>query len=218
MKRFSGTRFCVVGCVGISLATVTAFAGKITSIPQAKIVVDGKIADWETVKPLPVSRGKPCVKLAWAYEEGVYGLVQMEDADLQGNNECPYAADSIELFVESDNQKVAEADDSSCASQIVIGLPSSLKEGPAAVKVFYGEIGYTADEIRAVWVKTETGYRIEFQLPVKVFAPVEIEFERKLGFDFTINDNGKKVAVYENCVSDGAFRKPRQWGTIQLGK
>src|SRR5258708_3375203 len=83
-------------------------------IPRAPtLTVDGDAADWAKVPALPAPfsrRQGGMLKLAWS-EAGLYGLLQVEDAQVAADAFHPWTKDCLELWLETDGKRSYDMSD-----------------------------------------------------------------------------------------------------------
>jgi len=186
-----------------------------------KIKVDGNLADWAKIKPLPMPFMKSAigpVKLAWN-AKGIYGAVEIKDKELTVDPGSPWQGDCVEVWIE----KAAGRDYSmgQHASQIAFVADPESKTNDCMIVVPAGsdaEMDGDAGMV-AKWKKTTTGYVIEFLLPAKTLAPAKMAAGSKIGLNVAVSDDGSPTAqFYCDKNTDDAFRTPELWGTVILKK
>jgi len=181
-----------------------------------EVQVDGTLDDWAGVPrmPMPAMGGKASsVMFCWS-DAGLYGAALVHDDSITARGTDPYMADSIEVWIEKDFARAADRTEN--ATQIVFAPAESLAEGEGVVAA-YGRDEPRQSQVKCMWKKTNDGYAIEFMIPAKILAPAKLESGTKVGFDFTLNDDGKPVERFVmNKDDDQAFRKPDKWGAAVL--
>ena len=184
-----------------------------------KIVVDGDPADWAKIKPLPAPFSKKdagMLTLGWA-DDGLYGCVQVKDAKITIDADTPWSGDCLELWFESDCKHKDEMSDNSF--QIVLA-PNPAK-GAGACIIVIPQGSASPDKITAKWKPVAGGYVIEFFIPFAQLKLAAMAEGTALGFNYAVDDVDDKGVLeqfYCDKNEDQAYKIPRLWGVIKLGK
>lgn len=186
----------------------------IPSLPE-KIKIDGDPAKWKAIPalPAPFSKQKAGVlKLAWR-EDGLYGCAQIKCADLVVDETSPWQNDCLELWLDISNNHGETMDD---AVQLALA-PNPTIKGGTCIKVM-PQGSWRLDVLEAAWSRTDTGYVLEFYIPVKAFNG-KLSEGAKIGFNYSVDEDGKAIEQYfSDKDTDGGYTTPARWGAIQLKK
>lgn len=188
----------------------------ISQLPD-KITIDGDAAKWANVKALPAPFAKKdagMLKLAWR-EDGLYGCVQAKAAKVTTDEASPWAADALEIWLDKDFTRGDDMGDNS--TQIALAPNATAGAGKAIVVVAQGSVN--PDAIKAMWKPVDGGYVIEFFIPAKELAPAKVVEGSKIGFNYSVDEDGKPVEQFfcDKDTDDG-YKTPKNWGAIQLAK
>ncbi|MFO7956755.1 MAG: metallophosphoesterase [Candidatus Brocadiia bacterium] len=184
--------------------------------PPAAVSVDGDRGEWEDVPalPLPYHEGTPGdVKLAWS-RAGLYGLVVTEDADIEAAPERPWAADSLEVFVDKELSRASDIHGTT--GQYVFSPAPERGAGRGHVLIPHGANRGRAAEVPCRWRPVEGGYVLEFLLPAGFLEPGAMEAGRRIGLNFALNDDGRAEQQFYADKGGSGWRTPFTWGVIEL--
>ncbi len=174
-------------------------------------VIDGTVDDiWNQAKEEPVrimtmawQGATGTVKTLWD-EKNIYVLVRVKDKTLNTDNKNAYEQDSVELFLDENNDKsyYYQEDDGqfrvSCKNMVTFGSNGKREGFQSSVKV------------------TEDGYLVEAKIPLTTTA----EKGKVMGFDVQINDSnerGERISVAKfNDDSDNSWQSTARWGNLLL--
>jgi len=174
-------------------------------------VIDGTVDEiWNQAKEEPVrvmtmawQGATGTVKTLWD-EKNIYVLVHVKDKILNTDNKNAYEQDSVELFLDENNDKsyYYQEDDGqfrvSCKNMVTFGSNGKRDGFESSVKV------------------TEEGYLVEARIPLTTTA----EKGKVMGFDVQINDSnerGERISVAKfNDDSDNSWQSTAQWGNLLL--
>jgi len=192
-------------------------------IPEltGSIDIDGDLADWEGIEPLPApyqGLRRSSVHMAWN-EAALWGAVAVRDSALSVDPTQPWQGDCFELFVEKDAAREPYRTDSTTQYAFAPDLDSP--NGECYVVVPYGrdEEIYGPSGIAALWQRTEEGYALEFMIPAALLQPATMAGGTKLGLNFAISDDGEPVEqFYSDKNKDDGYRTPRSWGRVVFRK
>jgi hypothetical protein len=183
--------------------------------PEA-FTIDGDFAKWANLKAIPSPFAKKdagLLKLAWN-QDGLFGCLQMQDASVSVNANQPWAGDCLELWMETDCARATDLHGRTF--QLAIAPNPAGGAGPCVVAKASGSID--PKTVTSQWKKTDDGYRLEFFIPAKSLAPTRFAAGTKIGFNYSVDDNGKSVEqFFSNKDVDEGYRTPMTWGVIQLG-
>ena len=162
-------------------------------------VLDGKVdAVWNKAEPMDINR----FQMAWQGATGtakalwddknLYVLFQVSDAQLDKGSTNPWEQDSVEVFLDENNQKTSfyEADDGqyrvNFANEATFN-PDTIAEGFASAVAVSG-----------------TSYVVEIKIPFRAVTPTA---GTEIGFDAQINDGKdgarQSVATWNATVGTG---------------
>ena len=212
-------------------------ATEAVAVPAAAtaIAVDGDLAEWKDVPPLwlPSIQGPSrSLKLAWR-EDGLFGAVVAEQAEIHTSGKLPWNADSLEVNVEGDAFGRTWVGSLGVPMRIFF-WPSMAEEdgsptgGKAGIRRVFGK--WTRGAWTGAWRKTPTGYAMEFRISAKALTaiargrPAEedtpekpLEAGRVIGLDLLLRRDGQ---VVEQFIDARPFRatasSPPYWGRIKL--
>lgn len=174
-------------------------------------VIDGTVDEiWNQAKEEPVrimtmawQGATGTVKTLWD-EKNIYVLVRVKDKTLNTDNKNAYEQDSVELFLDENNDKsyYYQEDDGqfrvSCKNMVTFGSNGKREGFQSSVKV------------------TEDGYLVEAKIPLTTTA----EKGKVMGFDVQINDSnerGERISVAKfNDDSDNSWQSTARWGNLLL--
>lgn len=174
-------------------------------------VIDGTVDEiWDQAKEEPVrvmtmawQGATGTVKTLWD-EKNIYVLVRVKDKILNTDNKNAYEQDSVELFLDENNDKsyYYQEDDGqfrvSCKNMVTFGSNGKREGFQSSVKV------------------TEEGYLVEAKIPLTTTA----EKGKVMGFDVQINDSnerGERISVAKfNDDSDNSWQSTARWGNLLL--
>jgi endo-1,4-beta-xylanase len=174
-------------------------------------VIDGTVDEiWNQAKEEPVrimtmawQGATGTVKTLWD-EKNIYVLVRVKDKTLNTDNKNAYEQDSVELFLDENNDKsyyYQENDGQfrvSCKNVVTLGSNGEREGFESAVKL------------------TEEGYLVEARIPLTTTA----EKGKVMGFDVQINDSnerGERISVAKfNDDSDNSWQSTARWGNLLL--
>lgn len=174
-------------------------------------VIDGTVDEiWDQAKEEPVrvmtmawQGATGTVKTLWD-EKNIYVLVRVKDKTLNTDNKNAYEQDSVELFLDENNDKsyYYQEDDGqfrvSCINMVTFGSNGKREGFQSSVKV------------------TEEGYLVEAKIPLTTTA----EKGKVMGFDVQINDSnerGERISVAKfNDDSDNSWQSTARWGNLLL--
>ena len=175
-------------------------------------VIDGEIDDvWNTTTAYSVNKqltawegATGTVRILWD-DDYIYVLMEVTDSVLNNKNSSSYQQDSIELYLDQQNDKTGfyGTDD----GQYRVSYTNS---------VSYGTVPDNSDGFISATTTTDTGYIVEAAIPLMV-APYS---GREMGFDCQINDansSGERQSIAKFCDStDNSFQNTENWGTLIL--
>lgn len=141
--------------------------------------IDGKVDDiWSKTEQLPINR----YQLAWQGASGVakalwdnnylYVLVEVSDGQLNKANANPWEQDSIEVFLDQNNEKTTfyQEDD----GQYRVNFENITSFNPTEPKGFQSAVSVNG-----------TNYTVEVKIPLTAIKP---SANKTIGFDIQIND------------------------------
>ncbi len=174
-------------------------------------IIDGSVDEiWNSAKEEPVN----IMTMAWQgacgtvktlYDEkNIYVLVNVKDKVLNTDSQNAYEQDSVELFLDENNNKSYSYQDDdgqfrvSCKNVVTFGSNGTREGFESAVKV------------------TEDGYLVEAKIPLTGKAQIG----KSMGFDVQINDSnerGERISVAKfNDESDNSWQSTARWGNLLL--
>lgn len=189
---------------------------QIPPAPEA-FKIDGDFAKWGAVKALPAPFAKKDagrLKLAWN-RGGLFGCLQTQDKEIVVKADGPWSGDCLELWMETDFARAADLHGHTF--QLAVAPNPAGGEGPCVVMKGSGAID--PQTVASHWKKTSDGYELEFFIPAESLAPARFAPATKLGFNYSVDDNGKSVEQFfsDKDVDEG-YRTPMTWGAIKLAE
>jgi hypothetical protein len=191
-------------------------AGVDALIPRAAgaITVDGDGADWAGIRAVPAPFAKKAagsLKLAWR-DDGLYGYVEVADVAIDIEANAPWSGDCIELWLDPTGQRAPDMDDS---CQLAIAPDPAAAAGECVLVVSQGQID--ANAVKRAWKARPNGYAIEFFIPKDELKPAKLVSGSKLGFSYSIDDDGKPIEQFvHDKDTDEGYKTPSTWGLISL--
>lgn len=176
--------------------------------------IDGKIdAIWndaEVIETRIQAMGKPGAiskaRVLWD-ESHLYVLAEVADPLLNSASALVHERDSFEIFVDENNGKTSEYEPDDYQYRVCYTGETSAS---GAAK---------ASMIAAKTVVTETGYLVEFSVPLNSVKGVP---GMKLGFDLQVNDadtSATRVGITKwNDPSNESWRNTSGWGVLSLAE
>ena len=177
-------------------------------------VIDGKIDDiWKkaevvTTEIQVMSKPGAVAKVRALWDAGhIYVLAEVTDAKLNDASDLPHERDSFEVFIDENNgkTKVFEKDD----FQYRYGYDDKKSVGGGA----------SVDMITGKAAITETGYIVEFAVPLNTVSGAS---GKKIGLEFQVNDadeTGKRVGISKwNDETNESWRNTSGWGTLLMAE
>ncbi|WP_370622258.1 endo-1,4-beta-xylanase [Bacillus sp. JCM 19034] len=174
-------------------------------------VINGEIDEvWQGAEELPVSR----YQMAWQGADGVakalwdhenlYVLIQVSDSELDKSSPNPWEQDSIEVFVDENNEKTSfyQEDD----GQFRVNFDNDTSFNPERI----------AEGFESATRVTGSGYVVEVKIPFRTITP---EHLTKIGFDVQINDgkDGARQSIATwNDTTGQAFQDTSVFGVLTL--
>lgn len=220
------------------------------AVPPADraIVVDGDPSDWAGILPAP-SRYQAAggsFRLCWR-PEGLYGLVEARDGDLQIQPGIPWGSpiagpgDCVLVLVEPDAaQRLAMSEE--CLG-FAVNIRPDLGVFGGEAQITYWEKGdpeVSAQQPTAAWIGEDDGglvaawkpmpagylykpenegYVMEYFVPAERLAPAEWKAGTEIGFSTLLIDNKEPVEdLYNPEHPQSRIEIPQTWGRIRLAK
>lgn len=178
---------------------------------EGSIVVDGIVEpEWDNATSFDikvvaegVAMEGSTFKAKWD-SEYLYVLMNVVDDLLNDDSKSPWEQDSIEVFIDQNNAKLASYDDDDAQYRISFNNYQTTNGGDI-------------DKLISKPSITENGYLVEIAIPVH---PAYLKSETLLGFDVQVNNadaSGKRVGM-RNWVNDTnlGYQDPSGFGVIQL--
>lgn len=165
------------------------------SCPEAK--VNNQLTAWEGATGT--------VKLLWDNKH-VYALFEVKDSVLDNKSNNKYEQDSIEIFLDQNNDKSSSLDENDGQYRVSFAGEES-----------FGQIPNTKGFVSANQL-TDGGYRIELAIPLIK----EAKTGKTMGFDAQVNDSNafgfrQGIAKF-NDLSDNSYQNAKNWGILKLVK
>lgn len=161
--------------------------------PKAQI--NNQVMAWEGAKG--------SVRLLWD-KSFVYALFEITDRDLNDSSPNEYEQDSVEAFLDQNNDKNSYYDDNDGQYRVSYKGNESFGTIPA-VKGF-----------KSAAKQTNDGYLIEMAISLLKAATKG----KVMGFDAQINDAnslGKRQSIMKfNDISDNSYQSTENWGNLEL--
>ena len=179
--------------------------------------VDGRLADWRRVPPLHLpstGAASKSLRLAWR-PDGIYGALSVRDGDIRIDSRRPWQADVLEIDLEPDRRRrLSIRDESNAAKLFLHPLPDD-GPGPAGVRVQFAR--FRRDKVKAVWLKTDGGYEIEFAVAADAVKPVTLEAGTTMGFHFALRNGEELVEEFlDTSRFASTWSAPVFWGAVRL--
>ena len=184
---------------------------KKTTATYGTPVVDGDIdAIWQGTPEVDVKnyllakQGAPAkAKVLWD-EQNLYVLMQVTDTQLNKANANAWEQDSVEVFVDENNEKTTfyQEDD----GQYRINYENQTSFNPSSI----------ANGFESAVKVSGTNYIVEIKVPFKTVTPVN---NLKLGFDAQVNDatDGSRTSVATwNDTTGNAYQDTSVYGVLTL--
>ena len=181
-------------------------------VKKGTVVVDGDASDavWETAKEMPIAinngaKATATARVLWD-EENLYVLATVKDDVLNKDNSNAWEQDSIEVFIDENNNKSSayEADD----KQYRINYENTQS---------FNGTKCTAENVNSVAVVTADGYVIEAAFK---WTDIEPALNAKVGLDIQVNDadaSGSRAGTLNWADKTGnGWSSPAVFGTILL--
>ncbi|MGN8646140.1 endo-1,4-beta-xylanase [Gracilibacillus sp. HCP3S3_G5_1] len=173
--------------------------------------IDGMIDDvWSDAPELPVNRYQTAwqgatgtAKALWD-EENLYVLIQVSDSELDDSNENAWEQDSIEVFVDENNEKTSFYQDDD--GQYRVNFNNVASFNPESI----------AEGFESATRVSDNGYTVEVKIPFKTITP---KHNTEIGFDVQINDarDGARQSVATwNDTTGAAFQDTSVLGNLTL--
>ena len=174
-------------------------------------VVDGVIdAVWSDTAAMEISR----YQLAWQGANGtakalwddknLYVLFQVSDAQLDKASPNPWEQDSIEVFVDENNEKTSFYQDDD--GQFRVNYENTTSFNPESI----------AAGFESAVAVSGTNYVVEVKIPFRTITP---ESGAVIGFDVQINDGRdgarQSVATWNDLTGNG-YQDPSVFGNLKL--
>lgn len=148
---------------------------------------------------------KGTVRLLWD-KSFVYALFEITDAELNDSSQNAYEQDSIEVFLDQNNDKNSFLDDNDGQYRVNYKGVESFGTVPAI------------NGFKSFAKQTNDGYLIELAIPLLKNA----KQGKVMGFEAQINDAnsfGKRQSVMKfNDLSDNSYQSTENWGNLELTK
>jgi GH35 family endo-1,4-beta-xylanase/peptidoglycan/xylan/chitin deacetylase (PgdA/CDA1 family) len=168
---------------------------------------------WDTAPALPVDQNlmawqgaSGTAKVLWD-EKNLYVLVQVQNAEINKASPNAYEQDSVEVFLDEDNQKTAFFRNDDGQYRVNFANERTLNP-PSAGRGF--------DSVAAVQGKS---YTVQMKIPFKTIVPAK---DTLIGFDVQINGASaqgirQSVAVW-NDTTGNSFQDTSGYGVLKLIK
>jgi outer membrane protein assembly factor BamB len=182
-------------------------------LPGAHAAGDGS-ASWSGVAPLPApfsKRDAGALTLGWR-DDGLYGVIQVAQAQVEVDEQHPWTKDCVEIWFETDCARFVEMTEN--AFQVIFAPKPSTGAGTCVVLVPQGRL--PPETITATWKPTADGYRIEFFIPARELQ-VNMAGGARWGFNYAVDQRGKAVEqFFSDKGVDNGYGNPSTWGEIIL--
>ena len=174
-------------------------------------VVDGKEDKvWRNAPELPINR----YQMAWQGANGtakalwddknLYVLFKVSDKQLDKGSKNPWEQDSIEVFIDENNEKTSFYQDDD--GQYRVNYDNETSFNPAGI----------SDGFESAVVVSGTNYIVEVKIPFRKVTPKE---GMEIGFDVQINDGRdgarQSVATWNDLTGNG-YQDPSVLGVLTL--
>lgn len=186
---------------------------KIESSIFGSAVIDGKMDEsWDLAKEITTNQwvtgdsgATAKVRTMWDGKY-LYVFADIHDELLNKSNKNQWEQDSVEIFIDQNNNKTAHYQEDD--AQIRINFENELSGS-----------GYDKDALKSQTVITDTGYIVEVAIPLD---KVEVKDGDLVGFDFQVNDSnedGVRTGVVTWCDgSGGSYANTSGFGNLKLTK
>ena len=139
-------------------------------------------------------------------ENYLYVIADITDKLLNKSNKNEWEQDSVEIFIDQNNNKTAHYQEDD--AQIRINFENELSGS-----------GYNKEALKSQTTVTETGYIVEVAIPLD---KVQVKAGDLVGFDFQVNDSdesGTRTGVVTWCDgSGGSYANTSGFGNLRLVK
>ncbi|GAB1821804.1 endo-1,4-beta-xylanase [Herbidospora sp. RD11066] len=188
------------------------------SAPKETPVIDG-VADAVWNKATPVETGTwiqgtsgatAKVRALWSPSGVLYVLAKVTDPVLSDASPNPWEEDSVEIFVDPENNKNKGYDDDDGQYRISF-------TGAESIGGTFDAFG-VRDNLTSAVSRTSTGYIVEAAIRLPT---VTLSKDRVLGFDVQINDatgTARTAAVTWQDPTGQSYLSTARWGALRLGK
>ena len=176
-------------------------------------IIDGKIDEsWAVAKEVVTNElvegnigATAKVRTMWD-ENYLYVIADVHDELLNKSNKNEWEQDSVEIFIDQNNNKTAHYQEDD--AQIRINFENELSGA-----------GYDKDALKSQTSITDTGYIVEVAIPLD---KIEAKVGDLVGFDFQVNDSdefGTRTGVVTWCDgSGGSYANTSGFGNLRLVK
>jgi hypothetical protein len=183
----------------------------------AEIKVDGDGSEWAKVPAMPLpymKKDTSSLKLCWN-AKGLYGFATLKTAKIPPSSDTPWGGDCVEVWLEKDFVRVADADETDHATQYAFAPNPDSAKGESTCVIAWGKDSPAA--LKSAWKKTDGGFTIEFFIPVESLAPAKMKAGTKVGMNFSVDVAGKAIEeFYHDKDMDAGYRSPGLWGAAIL--
>jgi endo-1,4-beta-xylanase len=175
--------------------------------------IDGKEDKiWRNAPELPINRYQTAwqgangtAKALWD-DKNLYVLFKVSDKQLDKGSQNPWEQDSIEVFIDENNEKTSFYQDDD--GQYRVNYDNETSFNPAGI----------SDGFESAVVVSGTNYIVEVKIPFRKVTPKE---GMEIGFDVQINDGRdgarQSVATWNDLTGNG-YQDPSVLGVLTLTK
>ncbi|MRH41919.1 LPXTG cell wall anchor domain-containing protein [Aquibacillus halophilus] len=173
--------------------------------------IDGSVDDiWSDAPELPVNQyqmawqGASGVTKALWDNENLYVLVNVSDAQLDKSNANAWEQDSIEVFVDQNNEKTSSYQDDD--GQYRVNFDNETSFNPPSI----------ADGFVSATKVDGTNYTVEVKIPLDSITPAN---DTEIGFDVQINDakdGARQSAATWNDTAGTGYQDTSVFGVLNL--
>jgi hypothetical protein len=184
----------------------------------AQVKVDGDLADWAGVAPVPLPshNGAPgWLKLCWT-EAGLYGSVDVQDEGVSVDKDSLMSGDALQVSLGRPGATIPG--ETRTAAWLTFAPAPDLGPGPAHVE----PAGMSSSEsdkavgIECAWAPTARGYTLEFFLPAAFLKPASTEAGAKIAFECVILDDGEPSDSFYGVGGMAGMLRPASYGLLEF--
>lgn len=160
--------------------------------------------------------GAPDITAIWSGlwdNTNLYIIVSVTDDDLSNDSgDTWYEDDGIEIYIDGDNSKDRNYDNSNDIQYGFVWNTTDIQEGG-------NNPGGSVNGVDFITTNTAEGYNLEVKIPWSSIGVTPV-IGNEIGIDIAINDDdggdGRENKISWNCTVDDAWQNPSLFGTVVL--